>query len=238
MPYGVLISGGLDSSIIAAIAAKFAEARVETHDRTQAWWPRLHSFCHRARRLARPRAARKVGRSTSARCTMRYTFTVQEGFDALRDVIYHLETFDMTTIRASTPMYLMVRKIKSMGIKMVLSGEGADESLRRLPLLPQGARRAGVPRGDRPQALDCCTNTTACAPTSPQPRGASRRACPFLDGVPRRRHGIDPARQDAAPGRMEKYLLREAFEDISRTRSCGGRRSSSPTAWATAGSTR
>jgi asparagine synthase (glutamine-hydrolysing) len=126
VPYGVLISGGLDSSLIAAIASKFRKKRIESGDKEEAWWPRLHSFSVGLKDspdLAKARvAAKHIG-------TVHHEiiYTVQEGMDAIPDVIYRLETFDVTTIRAATPMYLMARKIKSMGIKMVLSGEGADE---------------------------------------------------------------------------------------------------------------
>jgi len=126
VPYGVLLSGGLDSSIIAAIAAKFARKRVETQDRQEAWYPRLHSFAVGLEGAPDLLAARKAAEFLG---TVHHEihFTIQEALDALPDVIYHLETYDITTVRASTPMYLMARAIKAMGIKMVLSGEGADE---------------------------------------------------------------------------------------------------------------
>lgn len=126
VPYGVLISGGLDSSLVAAIVSKFRKKRVETGDKEEAWWPRLHSFSVGLKDSPDLEFARKVAKHIG---TVHHEtiFTVQEGLDAIKDVIYHLETFDVTTVRAATPMYLMARKIKSMGIKMVLSGEGADE---------------------------------------------------------------------------------------------------------------
>ncbi len=126
VPYGVLLSGGLDSSVISAIAERFSEKRVEDDDKTRAWWPRLHSFAvglKGAPDLAKARmVAERIG-------TVHHeiNYTIQEGLDAIRDVIYYIETYDVTTVRASTPMYLLARVIKSMGIKMVLSGEGADE---------------------------------------------------------------------------------------------------------------
>lgn len=126
VPYGVLISGGLDSSLIAAISSKFRKKRVESGDREEAWWPRLHSFSVGLKDSSDLKYARKVAKHIGT-VHHEIIFTIQEGLDAIRDVIYHLETFDVTTIRAATPMYLMARKIKSMGIKMVLSGEGADE---------------------------------------------------------------------------------------------------------------
>ena len=126
VPYGVLLSGGLDSSIISAVAQKYAQNRIESGGREVAWWPRLHSFAvglHGAPDLEKARlVARHIG-------TVHHeiNYTIQEGLDALSDVVYFTETYDVTTIRASTPMYLLARVIKSMGIKMVLSGEGADE---------------------------------------------------------------------------------------------------------------
>ena len=126
VPYGVLLSGGLDSSVIAAITAKFARRRVETGDTQEAWWPRLHSFAVGLEDSPDLKAARKAA---DALGTVHHEihFTIQEALDALPDVIYHLETYDITTVRASTPMFLMARAIKAMGIKMVLSGEGSDE---------------------------------------------------------------------------------------------------------------
>lgn len=126
VPYGVLLSGGLDSSVIAAIAAKFARRRVETGDTQEAWYPRLHSFAVGLEDSPDLKAARKAADFLG---TVHHEihFTIQEALDALPDVIYHLETYDITTIRAATPMYLMARAIRAMGIKMVLSGEGSDE---------------------------------------------------------------------------------------------------------------
>jgi asparagine synthase (glutamine-hydrolysing) len=126
VPYGVLISGGVDSSIIASIAARFRERRVEENDQSPAWWPQIHSFAIGLKGAPDLAPARRVAEYIGA-IHHELHFTVQEGLDALSDVIYHLETFDITTIRASTPMYLLTRKIRAMGIKMVLSGEGADE---------------------------------------------------------------------------------------------------------------
>ncbi len=126
VPYGVLISGGLDSSIIAAIAMKYSKKRIESKGREDAWWPRLHSFSVGLQNSPDMKYARKVARYINT-VHHEIVFSIEEGFDAIRNVIYHLETFDTTTIRAATPMYLMARKIKSMGIKMVLSGEGSDE---------------------------------------------------------------------------------------------------------------
>ncbi|WP_372975949.1 asparagine synthase B [Muriicola sp.] len=126
VPYGVLLSGGLDSSVTSAIAKKFAQKRIESDDTTEAWWPQLHSFSVGLEGSPDLAAARKVAEHIGT-VHHEIKFTIQEGLDAIKDVIYNLETYDITTIRASTPMYLMARVIKSMGIKMVLSGEGADE---------------------------------------------------------------------------------------------------------------
>ncbi len=126
VPYGILLSGGLDSSITSALAAKFASHRIEDEGRSEAWWPRLHSFAV-GLKGAPDLAKAKVMADYIGTVHHEINYSVQEGIDALRDVIYHIETYDVTTVRASTPMYLLARVIKSMGIKMVLSGEGADE---------------------------------------------------------------------------------------------------------------
>ena len=126
VPYGVLLSGGLDSSIISAIAEKFSEHRIETGGSTKAWWPRLHSFAVGLKGAPDLAKARLVADYIGT-VHHEINYTIQEGLDAIRDVIYFIETYDVTTVRASTPMYLLARVIKSMGIKMVLSGEGADE---------------------------------------------------------------------------------------------------------------
>ena len=126
VPFGVLLSGGLDSSIISSIVTKYSKNRIESGDKKKAWWPRIHSFAVGLENSPDLIAARKVADHLK---TVHHEihFTIQEALDSLEDVIYYLETYDVTTVRASTPMYLMARYIKSMGIKMVLSGEGADE---------------------------------------------------------------------------------------------------------------
>jgi len=126
VPYGVLLSGGLDSSVISAIARKFSAKRVETDDKQDAWWPRLHSFAVGLKGAPDLAKAKEVADHIGT-VHHEVNYTVQEGLDAIRDVIYFIETYDVTTVRASTPMYLLARVIRSMGIKMVLSGEGADE---------------------------------------------------------------------------------------------------------------
>ncbi len=126
VPYGVLLSGGLDSSIISAIAKKYADRRIETDGKQAAWWPRLHSFAIGLKGAPDLAKAQEVADFIGT-VHHEINYTIQEGLDAVRDVIYYIETYDVTTVRASTPMYLLARVIKSMGIKMVLSGEGADE---------------------------------------------------------------------------------------------------------------
>lgn len=126
VPYGVLLSGGLDSSVISAIAKKYASKRVETESREDAWWPQLHSFAVGLKGAPDLDKAREVAKHIGT-IHHEINYTIEEGLDAVRDVIYFIETYDVTTVRASTPMYLLARVIKSMGIKMVLSGEGADE---------------------------------------------------------------------------------------------------------------
>ena len=126
VPYGVLLSGGLDSSVLSAIAGKYAARRIEEDSQTAAWWPRLHSFAVGLKGAPDLAKARMVAEHIGT-VHHEINYTIQEGLDAIRDVIYYIETYDVTTVRASTPMYLLARVIKSMGIKMVLSGEGADE---------------------------------------------------------------------------------------------------------------
>ena len=126
VPYGVLLSGGLDSSVISAIAKKYADRRIETDGQQAAWWPQLHSFAIGLKGAPDLAKAREVAEFIGT-VHHEINYTIQEGLDAVRDVIYYIETYDVTTVRASTPMYLLARVIKSMGIKMVLSGEGADE---------------------------------------------------------------------------------------------------------------
>ncbi len=126
VPYGVLLSGGLDSSVISAITESYAERRIETDSRSRAWWPRLHSFAVGLKGAPDLVKARLVADHIGT-VHHEINYTIQEGLDALRDVIYFIETYDITTVRASVPMYLLARVIKSMGIKMVLSGEGTDE---------------------------------------------------------------------------------------------------------------
>ncbi|MBN1575090.1 MAG: asparagine synthase B [Chitinispirillaceae bacterium] len=211
VPYGVLISGGLDSSIISAIVQRFARNRIEENDAVEAWWPRLHSFCIG---LDGSPDIVKAGKVAEAIGTVHheFVFTVQEGLDALRDVIYHIETYDVTSIRASTPMFLMMRRIKAMGIKMVLSGEGADEIFGGYLYFHKAPdarefHEETVRKLDMLYKYDCLRANKSAAAWGVEAR------VPFLDreflDVAM---AFDPAEKMVAPGRMEKYPLRKVFE--------------------------
>src|SRR5690606_35874753 len=213
VPYGVLLSGGLDSSIIAATAKKFAGRRVEDQDRSEAWWPQLHSFAIGLEGAPDLKAAREVADFIGS-VHHEFHFTVQEGIDALSDVIHHLETYDVTTIRAATPMYLMARRIRAMGIKMVLSGEGSDEIFggylyfHRAPD-PRSFHEETVRKLDRLHWYGCLRANKAMAAWGVEAR------VPFLDKeFMDVAMSLDPAVKMAGPGRMEKQILREAFEDM------------------------
>ncbi len=213
VPYGVLISGGLDSSIIAAIAKKFSGKRIETNDQTDAWWPQLHSFSVGLEGSPDLAHAQEVADHIG---TVHHgiTFTIQEGLDALRDVIYYLETYDITTVRASTPMYLMARVIRSMGIKMVLSGEGADELFggylyfHKAPNAEEFHNEL-IRKLDKLHQYDCNRANKSLAAWGVEGR------VPFLD-----KEFIDTAMQInptdkmITEERMEKWVLRSAFEDL------------------------
>ena len=212
VPYGVLLSGGLDSSVVSAVAKKYASMRVETHDQTAAWWPQLHSFAVGLEGSPDLAAARKVADHIG---TVHHEihFTVQEGLDAIRDVIYHLETYDVTTIRASTPMYLMARVIKSMGVKMVLSGEGADELFggylyfHKAPNA-QAFHEETIRKLSKLHMYDCLRANKSLAAWGVEGR------VPFLDkefiDVAMR---INPTDKLIQNGRIEKWVVRKAFED-------------------------
>lgn len=211
VPYGVLLSGGLDSSLISAITQKFAARRVEENDLSEAWWPKVHSFACGLKGSPDLIAAQKVADSIG---TIHHSviFTEQEGIDALKEVIYHIETYDVTTIRASTPMYLMARKIKAMGIKMVLSGEGADEIFggylyfHKAPNA-QEFHEELLRKLDKLHMFDCLR-----ANKSMSAWGIEARV-PFLDknfmDVAMR---INPEDKLCGNGKMEKSILRSAFE--------------------------
>lgn len=213
VPYGVLLSGGLDSSIIAAVAKRFAARRIETGGRSEAWWPQLHSFAIGLEGSPDLTAAQAVAEHIGT-VHHGFQFTVQEGLDALSDVIYHLETYDVTTVRASTPMYLMARRIRAMGIKMVLSGEGADEIFggylyfHRAPDA-RAFHEETVRKLSRLHSYDCLRANKSMAAWGIEAR------VPFLDkeflDVAMR---LQPAAKMAGPGRMEKQILREAFQDV------------------------
>ena len=228
VPYGVLLSGGLDSSVIAAVAQKFAKKRIEDEGQSKAWWPQLHSFAVGLKGAPDLIAAKKVADHIG---TIHHElhYTVQEGIDAIRDVIYFLETYDVTTIRASTPMYLMARKIKAMGIKMVLSGEGADEVFggylyfHKAPNAKEFHEET-VRKLDRLHMFDC-----ARANKSMSAWGVEARV-PFLDkAFLDTAMSMNPALkmcgknaerlETGAPGfgrtgiKMEKHIVREAFAD-------------------------
>jgi len=213
VPYGVLLSGGLDSTIIAAITAKFASKRIESGDTQEAWYPRLHSFAVGLEGSPDLDAARKAAEHIGS-VHHEVKYTIQEGLDAIRDVIYHLETYDVTTVRASTPMYLLARVIKSMGIKMVLSGEGSDELFggylyfHKAPN-PQAFHEENVRKLYKLHLYDCLR-----ANKSLMSWGIEGRV-PFLDKeFMDIAMTINPKDKMITSERMEKWILRKAFEDI------------------------
>lgn len=212
VPYGVLLSGGLDSSITSAIAKKYASKRIESGDREDAWYPQLHSFSIGLEGSPDLAAAKKVSDHIGT-IHHEITFTIQEGLDAIKDVIYNLETYDITTVRASTPMYLMARVIKSMGIKMVLSGEGADEIFggylyfHKAPDAEEFHKET-VRKLDKLYQYDCLR-----ANKSLMAWGIEGRV-PFLDkefmDIAMR---LNPQDKMINGERMEKWVLRKAFEE-------------------------
>ncbi|MEO1366784.1 MAG: asparagine synthase B [Acidobacteriota bacterium] len=211
VPYGVLLSGGLDSSVVAALAAGFAGRRVETGGEEKAWWPRLHSFAIGLEGSPDLEAAQKVADALGT-VHHGFTYTIQEGLDALRDVIWHLETFDVTTIRASTPMYLLARRIKAMGVKMVLSGEGSDEIFggylyfHKAPSA-RAFHEETVRKLDQLHLYDCLR-----ANKSMSAWGVETRV-PFLDSrFLDHAMSIHPKHKMCGGGVMEKKVLREAFD--------------------------
>ncbi len=212
VPYGVLLSGGLDSSIISAVAKQYAAKRVETDNREDAWWPRLHSFAIGLEGSPDLAAARNVAKHIGS-VHHEIHYTIQEGLDAIRDVIYHIETYDVTTVRASTPMYLIARFIKSMGVKMVLSGEGADEIFggylyfHKAPNAREFHAET-VRKLDGLHQYDCLRANKSLAAWGVEGR------VPFLDkeflDVAMR---LNPKDKMAGNGKIEKHVLRQAFED-------------------------
>jgi len=211
VPYGVLLSGGLDSSITSALAKKFAAKRIESDDTQAAWWPQLHSFSVGLEGSPDLEAAQQVAKHIGT-VHHEVKFTIQEGLDAIREVIYHLETYDITTIRASTPMYLMARAIKALGIKMVLSGEGADELFggylyfHKAPNA-QEFHEETVRKLEKLHQYDCLRANKSLAAWGIEGR------VPFLDKefieVAMR---LNPKDKMITEERMEKWVLRKAFE--------------------------
>lgn len=213
VPYGVLLSGGLDSSVISAVAKKYAAKRIETDNTQGAWWPQLHSFAVGLKGAPDLSKAREVAEHIGT-VHHEINYTLQEGLDAIRDVIYHIETYDVTTVRASTPMYLLARVIKSMGIKMVLSGEGADEIFGGYLYFHKAPdarafHEETVRKISKLHLYDCLR-----ANKSLSAWGVEGRV-PFLD-----KEFLDIAmRQNPAakmcPGKeIEKRIVREAFADL------------------------
>ncbi|MEP4883461.1 asparagine synthase B, partial [Maribacter dokdonensis] len=213
VPYGVLLSGGLDSSVTSAIAKKYAQKRIESGDTADAWYPQLHSFSVGLEGSPDLAAAQKVADHIGT-VHHEIKFTIQEGLDAIKDVVYNLETYDITTIRASTPMYLMARVIKSMGIKMVLSGEGADELFggylyfHKAPNA-QEFHEETVRKLSKLHMYDCLRANKSLASWGIEGR------VPFLDkefmDVAMR---INPQDKMINGERMEKWVVRKAFEDM------------------------
>lgn len=212
VPYGVLLSGGLDSSITSAVAKKFAAMRIEDNEESQAWWPQLHSFAVGLEDAPDLKAAREVADKIGT-VHHEMTYTIQEGLDAIRDVIYHIETYDVTTIRASTPMYLLGRKIKAMGIKMVLSGEGADEIFGGYLYFHKAPNKKEFHEETVRKLLALNMFDCARANKSLAAWGVEGRV-PFLDkefiDIAMR---LNPQDKMCGNGKMEKHILRECFED-------------------------
>ena len=213
VPYGVLLSGGLDSSVISAVAKKYASHRVESNGKQEAWWPQLHSFAVGLKGAPDLAKAREVADHIGT-VHHEINYTIQEGLDAVRDVIYFIETYDVTTVRASTPMYLLARVIKSMGIKMVLSGEGADEVFGGYLYF----HKAPDARAFHEETLrklsklylyDCLRANKSLAAWGVEGR------VPFLDkeflDVAMR---LNPAAKMCPGKTIEKKIVREAFQDM------------------------
>jgi len=213
VPYGVLLSGGLDSSVISAVAEQFSEKRIEDGGQTRAYWPRLHSFAVGLKGAPDLAKARLVAEHIGT-VHHEINYTVQEGLDAIRDVIYYIETYDVTTVRASTPMYLLARIIKSMGIKMVLSGEGADEVFggylyfHKAPSA-RDFHEETVRKLSKLYMYDCLRANKSLAAWGVEGR------VPFLDkeflDVAMR---VNPSAKMCPGSTIEKKILREAFSDM------------------------
>jgi asparagine synthase (glutamine-hydrolysing) len=210
VPYGVLLSGGLDSSLTSALAHRHSGLRVEDEERSEAWWPRLHSFAI-GLEGSPDLAAARIAADHIGTVHHGFTFTVQEGLDALSDVIYHLETFDVTTVRAATPMYLMARRIKAMGIKMVFTGEGADEVFGGY-LYFHKAPNARELHAETVRKLDQLHLFDVLRANKSMAAWGIEARVPFLD-----REFLDvamgfaPQEKMVRDGRIEKHALRQAF---------------------------
>jgi asparagine synthase (glutamine-hydrolysing) len=217
VPYGVLLSGGLDSSLVAACAARFARRRIEDDDRGEAWWPRLHSFAI-GLEGSPDLAAAEIAAKALDTVHHGFKYTFEEGLDALPEVIRHVETYDVTTIRASTPMYLLARRIKAMGVKMVLSGEGSDEIFGGY-LYFHKAPNARAFHEELVRKLDALHNYDCLRANKSMMAWGVEPRVPFLDveflDVAMRMDAqakmVDKSRVDGTR-RIEKAVLREAFE--------------------------
>ena len=211
VPYGVLLSGGLDSSLVTACAARFAHERIEDDDRSEAWWPRLHSFAI-GLEGSPDLAAARIAADALGTVHHPFTYTFEEGLDAVPEVVRHLETYDVTTIRAATPMYLLARRIKAMGVKMVLSGEGSDEIFGGY-LYFHKAPSAEAFHAETVRKLDDLHNYDCLRANKAMLAWGVEARVPFLDleflDVAM---GIDAVAKMSGSGRMEKHLLREAFD--------------------------
>src|SRR5690242_5591861 len=213
VPYGVLLSGGLDSSLVAACAARFARERIEDDDRSEAWWPRLHSFAI-GLEGSPDLAAAQIAADALGTVHHGFVYTFWEGLDAVPEVIRHLETYDVTTIRAATPMYLLARRIKAMGVKMVLSGEGSDELFggylyfHKAPSA-EAFHEETVRKLDALHSYDCLRANKAMMAWGVEAR------VPFLDlAFVDVAMACDARHKMAGPGRIEKAVLREAFAGV------------------------
>lgn len=212
VPFGVLLSGGLDSSLVAALAQKYSRGRIEDDSQSNAWWPQIHSFAIGLQGSPDLSHAQKVADAIG---TIHHTmhFTIQEGIDAIREVIYNIETCDVTTVRASTPMWLMARKIKAMGIKMVLSGEGSDELFggylyfHKAPNAREFHEET-VRKLSQLHLFDCLRANKSMAAWGVEAR-VPFLDLPFIDTAMR----LNPADKMCSPEKIEKHVLRDAFRE-------------------------
>lgn len=208
VPWGVLLSGGLDSSLVASVAARVMKREAEGHLK---WFPQLHSYCIGLENSPDLAAAQIVADFLGT-VHHNYTYSIQEGLDAIREVIYHLETYDTTTVRAATPMFLMSRKIKAMGIKMILSGEGSDEVFGGYLYFHKAPNKEEFQAELREKIenlhlFDCLRANKATSAWGLEVR------VPFLDAdFLNVAMNIDPTEKMITPGRIEKHILRDAFD--------------------------